>query len=103
MAAVDVDGSTYNYVVDTREDVKTPVTPIEAPKAESFTLDIPVAYSEGYKVKALQDERLKPYLASAKYTTDTNYRLVLNLAGSVSRDQLESLVKTIIDEYAKKA
>ena len=30
-------------------------------------------------------------------------RLVLNLAGSVSRDQLENLVKTIIDEYAKKA
>ena len=42
-------------------------------------------------------------LAEAKYTTDTNYRLVLNLAGSVSRDQLENLVKTIIDEYAKKA
>lgn len=54
-------------------------------------------------MKALQDERLKPYLASAKYTTDTNYRLVLNLAGSVSRDQLENLVKTIIDEYARKA
>lgn len=104
VAAVEVDGSTYNYVVDAREDVKTPaVTPIEAPKAESFTLDIPVAYSEGYKVKALQDQRLKPYLASAKYTTDTNYRLVLNLAGSVSRDQLGNLVKTIIDEYAKKA
>ena len=103
MAAVDVDGSTYNYVVDTREDVKTPVAPIEAPKAESFTLDIPVAYSEGYKVKALQDERLKPYLASAKYTTDTNYRLTLNLVGTMTKEALEQMIRAIVVEYAPKA
>lgn len=105
VAAVDVDGSTYNYVVDTRDDVK-PISPTPTTvnaSAKTFTLDIPVAYSEGYKVKALEDARLKPYLLQAKYTTDTNYRLTMNLVGSMTKDELEKLVKSIIQERTPKA
>lgn len=104
VAAVEVDGSTYNYVVDTREDVKPSgaVSNTNA-SAKTFTLDIPVAYSEGYKVKALADARLKPYLLEAKYTTDTNYRLTLNLVGTMTKEELEQMIRAIVAEYAPKA
>ena len=104
VAAVEVDGSTYNYVVDTREDVKPSgaVSNTNA-SAKTYTLDIPVAYSEGYKVKALADARLKPYLLEAKYTTDTNYRLTLNLVGTMTKEELEQMIRAIVAEYAPKA
>ena len=105
VAAVEVDGSTYNYVVDTREDVKSTSgkTSNTNASAKTFTLDIPVAYSEGYKVKALADTRLKPYLLEAKYTTDTNYRLTLNLVGTMTKEELEQMIQAIVAEYAPKA
>ena len=105
VAAVEVDGSTYNYVVDARKDLRptSPTKPEVNTSAKTFILDIPVAYSEGYKVKALADARLKPYLLDAKYTTDTNYRLTLNLVGTMTKEELEQMIQGIVAEYTPKA
>lgn len=86
-----VDGRDYIFTFDNRDGhIQNPddVKPTDSDKIETVSIQIPVKYSETWKLKALEVDSLKPYITEGKYINDQLYEVTFKLVDGLTKDDI---------------
>lgn len=102
ISKVEVDGRDYVFTLDNRDknildSVETVKPEVEKVEAETeFKVQIPITYADGWKLTALEDENLKPFISDTKYLTDQLYEVTFKLEDGVTKEDIMKVLEPLM-------